>query len=166
MISRSIQKYKHIVDFNWTNFNAFTGIGSTTLIVGADNPIITSGNTVQTRARVKAIYFELSVVPNAVNAPQNIHWYIWFNPQQALTAVAANVVGTSTIKNFVIKQGMIQTYMNVATVIPPKIYGLIRIPPKYQRFMIGDALYFSWSEIYQSQSDSIQGKAIYKEIRG
>lgn len=167
-IQLHLQKYKHIVDATFQNVTG-SALQNATLIQGADNPTIGSPILVQTRARVKAIFIDISWVTAANNAGGIFHFdgMIWFNPQLTFTTPDPSTVGSQNLKNYVIKQFHASILSNTSVISAPhRFIGVIKIPPKYQRFMLGDGLVFTWKTSAGVSVDQCKVKCIYKEIRG
>lgn len=168
LIHRRLQKYKHIVDGTFLNVNGFLAVQSTIVATGTDNPVIASANNVQARARIRALWMELTFT-NSSNAPgsvQTFDWYLIFNPQGNFVLAAGNNIGIQNYKNYVFKMGTI-TVPASASVAPAKVVGLVKIPSKYQRFMNGDIIQFAFSSRLNSgNTDIVNVKFIYKEVRG
>lgn len=168
MISRSIQKYKHVVDRDMLAISGTVGLNNSIIVQGSDNPVIANDNIVQAKSAVRAIVIDITFTcaANVAGGGQVFDWYWMFNPQNTLTAPAANAVGTSTAKSYVFKQGVV-TVPASPSIAPTKITGLLKIPRKYQRFMNSDAIIFGWNtRINRGATDSVSIKSIYKEIRG
>lgn len=168
-ISRSLQKYKHVVDGQSLNVNAFAAVQNATIAAGADNPTISQSIYNSARSRIKAIYFEAIFNLNSANNQEMYHWMLWFNPQQSLTQPDPKAIGTSVSKSYIFKQGLVHitTPSSALGGIPQKIYGLVKIPAKYQRLMNGDAIWFSFSaQNINAAVHTCTTKFIYKEVRG
>lgn len=167
-ISRRLQKYKHVVDATFLNVNANLAVQTATVALGSDNPAIAASTSVQARARVKAIYVEITFLNtgNAIGADQQFDWYFIFNPQAGFATPAGNNVGIQNIKNYVFKQGLGHTQSSANTT-PYSVRGLIKIPTKFQRYMNADILQFVWSTRKNNgNTDQCSLKVIYKEVRG
>lgn len=164
MITRSLQKYKHIVDASFVN-TANTVTQATAVASGADNPIITSPTSVQARARIKAIYMEVTFANNTIK--QNFHWIMWARPQSALSSPTPNTTGQSTAKSYIFKSGMVSLDTVGQGPSTTTVRGIIKVPSKYQRLMNSDAIYFSYvTDFGAANTDNVTCKFIYKEVRG
>lgn len=165
IVDRKLQKYKHQV---YTNANAANMSGITTtniIVVGLDNPVLANPTNVTARARVKGFYFELTVNSTAaVATTQQFYWNFQASPQSSIGAVNPTTVGTSASKNYVFKSGVIPVQPSSA---PAKIFGFVKIPSKYQRFMNTDVIYFNISSLQgNGATDWYNLMVVYKEIRG
>lgn len=139
---------------------------STTLAIGADNALLANVTNVQTRSRVKAMYVEF-VFKNSTVA-RTFNWYLAFNPQGSFTPGSPNATGASQQKNYIFKSGTITVDPIGQGPTTGTVRGMVKIPTKYQRLMIGDIIYFAFNSTFSgaSATDLCYVKAIYKEIRG
>lgn len=165
MVNRQLQKYKHIVEFDAVNVNMSAGTTSNVIIVGVDNPVIANTTNVSARAKVRTLYFELDVF-NAAVAPniQHFHWTFQASPNSGVAVVPPNNQGSQNPKNYVFKSGMIPVNDAAKS---GKVYGTIKIPTKFQRFMNTDVIYFNIITQYNlANTDGYHLKVFYKEVRG
>lgn len=165
MLAHSKQKYKHQVDAGALNVNMNAAVTTNVVISGVDNPLLAAVNNVQAKAKVMAIYMELTCLnTGGAAAPQVFDWCLQANPQSAIGAIDPQVIGSSSAKAYVFKSGNLVVY---GSATPAKVFGLIKIPQKYARFMNLDVIYFNIRSRYANGiTDGYQVKFIYKEIRG
>ncbi len=138
---RPVQRIKHVVD----DQGAVTlGTQDTTvLILASDTPTLGATNTVITGSKIHGIYLKAEVSATSGTALANVYIAIMKNPGGNLTAPAANVVGASDNKRYIIHQEMIMVQKFDADVSAnPRILfnGVIKIPRGYSRFGPNDSL--------------------------
>ncbi len=135
---RPINRIKHVTD-NQAGLGAGVA-GTENLISAVDAPVLANRNEVQTGCTVNGIFISVEVVATSSAALPNVYFICFKNPGGNLTAPAANAVGSSDNKKYVIHQEMVmlqqQTNSNPRTLFK----GVIVIPRGYRRFGPGDFL--------------------------
>ncbi len=135
---RPVNRIKHVVD------NQFATTAGTEaqvqLLSTTDTPDIATTNEVETGSTVNGIYLKLETNATSSAALSNAYMIIFKSPGNLITAPAANAVGISSAKKYVIHQEMVmlqqQTNSNPRTVFN----GVIVIPRGYRRNGPGDTL--------------------------
>lgn len=164
------QAYKHIVTSGVQG--TFDATQTTVdLIRGVDNPVITNTEQVQTQAKVMGFYFELryafALIPTG-QKQNDLHWALYFSPQGLISGatIAPIDTGFSQAKTYIIKQGTLSIDWN--SMNTQAVTGYVPIPPKYQRFMLGDRLRLVFQSAKSSGSslEYMNVKIVYKELRG
>lgn len=165
LINRSLQRIKHVVNNSGQGVNMQAAVTTTIIAVGIDNPLIANTTNVASRSRVKAIYMELKFSNRtAGSAPQTLYWNLQYNPQGSGSAVDPTNSGASNAKNYVFKSGQIAVTEGQP---PGKVFGLIKVPNKYQRLMNGDVIQLNLRSFNNlANTDDYESHIIYKEIRG
>ncbi len=104
------------------------------LIRTTDTPVIGNTNEVETGSTVNGIYLKVEVVNTGVTGVlANAYMLIFKNPGGNLTAPAANNVGLSDNKKYVIHQEMVMLQM-IDNSNPRTLFnGVIVIPRGYRR---------------------------------
>lgn len=135
---------------------------------GLDNPLLTNPDNCQSRCRIKSFYFEADFANkfNTNGTQQTYSWYFVFDPQGSLSLPLPESVGSSNARNYIFKQGKISVPGSSIT-MPVKVSGVVKIPPKYQRMMAADAIFFCLHGASATGlKDCYSLRFIYKEIRG
>jgi len=151
MALRPINRIKHVVDSSQTLAKATTG--GFTLANATDTPILAQTSEVETGSKINGFYIRLEVASNeaiVAGAIPNFYMMISKNPGDNLTMPAANAVGVSDNKRFVIHQEMTmienkgqgsnaRTVFNGVIVVPK---GMRRMGPndKWQALTLCPAL--------------------------
>ncbi len=142
MALHPVNRIKHVVD------NNITGTGGTQvglpLVTANDAPTLANTVSVMTGSKVNGIYLRVETASDEVadvGAIPQVYMIVWKNPGGNLTAPAANVVGISDNKKYVIHQEMIMLQNvgrggNARTLFN----GVIVIPRGYRRFAPNDTL--------------------------
>ncbi len=127
---RPVNRIKHVVDVE--------GAGSDTqsvvdLITTVDAPVIASTNAVETGSKVSSIYLKVEANRTSGTGRSNMYLAIGKNPGALVVLPAADAVGASQMKKFIIHQEMIM--LGDFTENMPRILfnGVIKIPKGYQR---------------------------------
>ncbi len=135
---RPVNRIKHVVDIQ----NATTAGTQTadTLINTKDAPSIGNVNQIETGATVNGIYLKVESNATSSAALANLYMIIFKNPGGNLTVPAANAVGASDNKKYVIHQEMVM-FQQVTNSNPRTLFnGVIVIPRLYRRFGPNDLL--------------------------
>ncbi len=141
MSLRPIHSTKHIVDLQ----GGVVGATKTenTLIVGVDNPDVTSVTEVQKGARVNAIYLNVQVIVTANTALKNIYMMLYKNPANLITAGQipnANVQGTVAFKKQVFHTEM-RMGSDTNDSIPITLFnGVLRLPKQFRSIKLNDTI--------------------------
>ncbi len=131
---RPVNRIKHVVDKQAGVALGVTDI--TNLINTFDNPTLAGSSDVMTGSKVHGFYLKVEVSATSGTALANVYMYIWKNPGGNLVSPAANAVGVSDNKKYVIHQEMIMLQKFDADVAAnPRVLfnGVVRIPRGYQR---------------------------------
>jgi len=139
---RPVNSLKHVVDTNGLVTLALASV--TDVINTVDNPSTVVSNQVNVGCRVNAIYLRVEVKGGAVAASgvENIYMYVFKNPGNNLVQPAADAIGVSDNRKFVIHQEMLMTNVSTAEASFPRTLfkGVIMIPRGYRRFGVDDRL--------------------------
>ncbi len=138
MALRPIHRIKHVVDKQ----DATTAgtVNVTNLIFSVDAPILSQTSQVETGSKVNGIYLKVEIVATSSAALSNVYMIIFKNQAGALTAPAANLVGSNDVKRFVIHQEMLMM-QRVTNSNPRTLFnGVIAIPRGYRRMGPDDRL--------------------------
>jgi len=142
MALRPVQRIKHVVDLSST-LAAATQLNNT-VIAATDTPTLGVSNSVITGSKIYGIYLKVEVVSNEDEVPgaiPNCYMIVMKSPGNNITPPAANAVGISDDKRFVIHQEMIML-QNVNGGNPRVLFnGVIKIPRGLSRFGPADNLY-------------------------
>ncbi len=168
MALRPVVSIKHVVD---TNGTVTAALQSVTDVYATEDTPSSFTNQVQTGAQVKSIYLRVEVVGTiAAGGVDNIYMYVIKNPAARLVLPAADGIGASDVKKYVIHQEMIMLapFVTGGTQFPRTLFkGVILIPKGYQRCGTEDEL----SVVLQhrageaTQTTRFCIEAIYKEFR-
>ncbi len=138
---RPIQSVKHIVDIQGA-----VGIATQrndTLLVGVDNPDVTSVTEVQKGSRVSSLYLNVQVVATSDEALHNIYMMVYKNPANLITAGSvpdANLQGQFAFKKFVFHTEM-RMGSDAGDSIPITLFrGVLKVPRQYQTQRLNDTL--------------------------
>ncbi len=158
---RPIHSIKHVVDSQ--NAIAAGGTSTVNAIRTRDAPVLANPQEVETGSTVNSIFLHVEVYVSTAAALANAYLIVFKNPASALVAPAANNVGASDLKKYVIHQEMVM--MQQANSGNPRtlFHGVIKIPPGYRRMGTDDAL----AIIVHSPGNALFlcWEAIYKEYR-
>ncbi len=135
---RPVQRIKHVVDRQ-----AGIGFGAnldTSLIIATDTPVLAQTDEVQTASTVHGIYLKVELYARTNGALSNAYMIIFKNPGGNLTLPAANNVGTSDNKKYVIHQEMIMLQRAINGNPRTLFNGVVVIPRGYKQFGINDSL--------------------------
>ncbi len=138
---RPVHRIKHVID---SQAGVTLGTQNVTVLIDSiDAPILAGTAQVETGSTVNAIYLKAEVSATSGTALNNVYLAVMKNPGNNLTAPAANVVGASDNKKYIIHQEMIMLQKFDADVAAnPRVLfnGVIVIPRGYRRMAIGDSL--------------------------
>ncbi len=107
MALRPINRIKHVVDSSGTI--AAAAVGGFTVAVAKDAPVLANTNEVETGSKINGFYIRFEVASNEaidLGAIPNIYFMLSKNPGGNVTMPAANAVGSSDNKRFVVHQEM------------------------------------------------------------
>ncbi len=140
---RPVHRIKHVVDTqdaiaagNQTSYN---------LIKTVDAPVLANSEEVETGAKVNGIYLKLEAVRTTATSGVlgNVYMIIYKNVGGNLVVPAANAIGVSDNKRFVIHQEMIMLEQQ-GNGNPRIVFnGVFVIPRGYRRFGPNDLLQLS-----------------------
>ncbi len=139
MALRPVHRIKHVIDVQGAD--ALGVSGDIDLIAAVDAPVLANRTEVETGSKVNGIYLKVEMVNTGVTGIlANAYMYVIKNPGGNLVLPAANSVGTSDNKRYVIHQEMVMFQM-VDNSNPRTIFnGVIVIPRGYRRFGPNDLL--------------------------
>ncbi len=141
MALRPINRIKHVVDSSATVAGAAAGVFI--LATATDTPVQTDRTGVETGSKINGFYIRFEVASNEaidLGAIPNFYFYVIKNPGGNITPPAANAVGLSDNKRFVVHQEMTmienkgqgsnaRTVFNGVVVVPK---GMRRMGPNDQ----------------------------------
>ena len=128
---RPVNRIKHVFDKQ----GAIAAAGTVTeiLIETTDTPTLAVTNSVETGSKVNGIYLVVEVNATSSAALSNVYMMVVKDPGGNLVFPAANVVGSSDNKKYVIHQEMVML-QQVTNSNPRTLFkGVIIIPRLYQR---------------------------------
>ncbi len=158
---RPVKSYKHVVDVQGA-LVAGTQV-NTVLIDAVDAPVLANVDEVETASTVGSIYLKVEGYATSAAALSNLYMVIMKNPSNAVATPAANAIGSSDVKKFIIHQEMVML-QQVDKGNPRTLFkGVIRIPRGYRRFGQDDALILGLLSPGVSVFFCIQ--CIFKEFR-
>ncbi len=159
---RPIRSIKHVVDIQ-SSLAAGGNQENQDLVSALDSPTTANVDSVEIGSRVSSIYLNVQVYATSEASLANVYMFIIKNPGGNITPPAANAVGASDNKKFVIHQEM-RMMGGATTEIPITLFnGVIKIPRGYQRMGTNDILQLS----VQTPGNAIDYcvQCIYKELR-
>jgi len=136
---RPVNSIKHVVD---RQFAIALGVNhDSTLVQATDTPTLAATDEVETGSRVSSVYLKVECVnTGTAGLFANAYMIIYKNPGGTITVPAANLVGASNQKRYVIHQEMVMLQF-VDNSNPRTLFnGVIRIPRGYARFGPADVL--------------------------
>ncbi len=128
---RPVNRIKHVIDIQ----NALVAgtQRNEAIATSTDTPTLAVRDSVETGSKINAIYIKVEAVATSSAALPNMYFILFKNVGGNLGTPAANTVGLSDNKRFVIHQEMImfqeQTGSNPRTVFN----GVIKLPRGYRR---------------------------------
>ncbi len=136
---RPVNRIKHVIDSQGA-----TALGinfDQALAAATDTPTLAVPTSVETGCTINGIYLKVEVVNTGVTGVlANAYMIVIKNQSGAITIPAANAVGSSDDKRFVIHQEMVMLQM-VDNSNPRTLFnGVIVIPRGYRRFAPNDRL--------------------------
>ncbi len=103
------------------------------LLKTVDAPVITNPTEVETGSKTNGIFLKVEVNGTSSAALANVYLTVFKNPGGVLTPPAANAVGISALKKYVIHQEMVML-QQVTNSNPRTLFvGVIKIPRGYLR---------------------------------
>ncbi len=148
MALRPVHRIKHVVDLQGATVAGTASV--TNLVVSQDNPVLAGTTDVETGSKINGIYLRVEIVATTSAALPNCYLSIFKNNGGNDTAPAANAVGASDSKRFVIHQEMLmlQPNQNIGAAElggnPRTLFnGVIVLPRGYRRFGPNDLLQIS-----------------------
>ncbi len=135
---RPVNRIKHVIDIQGgIVLNVQTTLD---LAQASDTPVIGTPDLVQTGSTINAIYLKVEISASTAAALANVYLTVFKNPSNQLAVIAANAVGISDQKKFVIHQEMVMLQQNVASNPRTLFNGVIVIPKQYRRMGPSDRL--------------------------
>ncbi len=138
---RPVNRIKHVLD-QQLGLSAASQ-SDQVLIETSDTPDLANNNEVETGSTVNGIYLNVEAYATSAGALANIYITIFKNPGTNLTPPAANAVGISDNKRYVIHQEMKMMEQSVNGNPRTIFNGVIVIPRGYRRFGPNDQLNMS-----------------------
>ncbi len=137
---RPVNSLKHIVDVVGTT--TLTLINAIDVVSAVDAPIFTTSNLVHVGSVIKWIYLRVEATVSASHTLRpNFYMAVFKSPAGDITISNINTSGVTEERKFIIHQEMRMMGSTGSATFPRTIFaGVIRIPPKYQRFGINDEL--------------------------
>ncbi len=135
---RPINRIKHVIDLQG---GILLGVQTTLDIAQAsDTPVRGTPDLVETGSRINGIYLDVEVYATSTGALSNIYLTVFKNPSNQLAVIAANAVGISDQKKFVIHQEMVMVQRNINGNPRTLFKGVIALPKHYRRMGPSDRL--------------------------
>ncbi len=135
---RPVNRIKHVVDKQAGL--ALGAVNVTNLIFAVDAPVLGNASEVQTGSTVNGIYLKVEGYATSSGALTNGYLMIFKNVGGNNVAPAANAVGTSDAKRYVIHQEMVM-FQKVSNSNPRTLFnGVVVIPRGYRRMGPDDRL--------------------------
>ncbi len=136
---RPVHRIKHVFDLQGSDAGGTPA--DLNIVSAVDAPVLANSDEVETGSKVNAIYLHVEAVnTGTAGTLANAYMYVIKNPGGNLTLPAANAVGVSDNKRFVIHQEMIMFQM-VDNSNPRTLFnGVIVIPRGYRRMGPNDEL--------------------------
>ncbi len=139
MALRPVHRIKHVIDVQGAD--AAGTPGDIDLIKSVDAPVLANVTEVETGSKVNGIYLHVEVVNTGVTGVlANAYMFVIKNPGGNITLPAANTVGSSDNKRFVIHQEMVMLQMQDNSNPRTLFNGVIVIPRGYRRFGPNDLM--------------------------
>ncbi len=135
---KPVNRIKHVID---RQLGIALNVRDTSDLAAAkDAPVIGNTTEVQTGCTINGIFLVVECYATTSGALSNVYMMIVKNPGSQLTFVNPNVIGSSTMKKFVIHQEMIML-QKVTNSNPRTLFkGVIAIPRHMRRFAPDDKL--------------------------
>ncbi len=128
---RPVNRIKHVVDIQGGLVLAVQQ--NITIISSTDTPTLAADKEVETGSKVNGIYLHVEVAALTAAALANIYMYVMKNPGGNLVQPAANGVGVSDNKRYIVHQEMVMM-QKVAPGNPRTLFnGVIKFPRGYIR---------------------------------
>lgn len=158
---RPVNRIKHVVDFQGgASLGANTNVQ---VIESNDAPTLAAPTQVQTGCTVNGVYLKVEVYATTAGALANAYMYVVKNPGNNLSLPAANAVGVSDNKKYVIHQEMVMLEQSVNGNPRTLFNGVVVIPRGYRRFGPNDKLTVRFANPGVDINICLQ--AHYKEFR-
>ncbi len=133
------------------------------IVQSTDTPTLAVTNTVQTGSTINGIYINAEGYATTAGALSNIYMSVTKNPSGNIVVPAANTVGSSDNKRFVIHQEMKMLEQSVNGNPRTIFNGVIVIPKAYRRFAPNDVLVLSF--LSPGVNANVCFQCHYKEFR-
>ncbi len=139
---RPVHRIKHVIDNQGAT--AAAGVATFDLMAAVDAPVLANPTEVETGSKVNGFYLKVEAYATSSAALSNFYMIVFKNPGGNLTIPAANAVGVSDNKRFVIHQEMVMLQKEQSGELggnPRVVFnGVIVIPRGYRRFAPNDLL--------------------------
>ncbi len=137
---RPVNRIKHVIDKQGGVAAGASAVDN--LILASDTPDLATSVEVQTGATVNGIFLKVETtrIGTTSDVLPNVYMFIIKNPGGNLTIPAANAVGVSDDKRYVIHQEMVMLQGTNAGNPRTLFAGVIAIPRGYRRFGPNDIL--------------------------
>ncbi len=123
------------------------------------------GNEVPIGGKVSAIFYSVYVMVKITSGTPLIDMYWWKNVANNLTPIPTpGNTGVSDFKSWIIHEEKGLASGNEEGGIPMIVKGVLRIPPKMQRFALNDRIQFKLQVTTPGQNGNFCAKHIYKVI--
>ncbi len=162
MALRPVHRIKHVVD---QQFAVPIGGANTVIEIVAtvDAPVITSTSQVETGSKINGIYLKVEALPTSEAALSNLYMIVGKVPGNNIVLPAANLVGASDNKRFVIHQEMVMGSDSVNANPRTVFNGVIALPRGYRRMGPDDRIKVEF--LSPGISWNVCTQAHYKEFR-
>ncbi len=162
MALRPIHRIKHVIDAE----GAITDTQSVVdLIASVDAPLLTSPTHCETGSKVNGLYLKVELNRTSGTGRSNAYLAIFKNPGGVLVAPAADAVGISVLKKYVIHQEMVMLGDFVENMPRVLFNGVIKIPKGYIRNGPGDKIQVNLKMGGNSVTGDFCLQSHYKEFR-
>ncbi len=130
MALRPVHRIKHVVDVEGVITDTQSAVD---VILSTDTPSLAATNSCQTGSKVNGIYLKVECNRTAGTGRSNMYLAVFKQPGGAISPPAADAVGASAIKKYVIHQEMVM--LGDFTENMPRVLfnGVIKIPKGYIR---------------------------------
>ncbi len=138
MALRPVHRIKHVIDVQGGTSVATNSVNN--LIVTVDAPVLANTTEVETGSKINGIYLKVECSATSAAALANVYMIIFKNPENNLTPIPPNIVGSNDDKRYVIHQEMVMVQKIVDGNPRTLFNGVIVIPRGYRRFGPNDRL--------------------------
>ncbi len=162
MALRPINRIKHVIDAEGVITDTQSIVD---LIITDDDPVIANINECMTGSKVNGIYLKVECTRLAGVGRANFYMAVYKNPSNSIIGPAANNVGASVRKKYVIHQEMIM--LGDLDQNSPRVMfnGVVKIPKGYIRNGPNDRLQLLLIAGTTAQTADFCVQSHYKEFR-